>query len=87
LHDYNGLRLNTQDTKTNEGKGTTSLTPFEKIVQNINSLLLFNTQENLRYGDKSSSYSTSISHILNPATGKLRKKKPLFLFISFLKIG
>ena len=84
LHDYNGMRLNLADNKTNEGKGTTSLTAFEKIVQNINSLLLFNTQENLRYGDKSSSFSTSISHYVNAKTGKLEERKSIIPFESFI---
>jgi hypothetical protein len=84
LHDYNGMRLNLADNKTNEGKGTTSLTAFEKIVQNINSLLLFNTQENLRYGDKSSSFSTSISHYVNAKTGKLEERKSIISFESFI---
>jgi hypothetical protein len=83
LHDYNGMRLNLADNKTNEGKGTTSLTAFEKIVQNINSLLLFNTQENLRYGDKSSSFSTVISHYVNKS-GKLEERKAIIPFESFI---
>ena len=84
LQDYNGIKLNTGNSVANEGKSTTSLTPFEKLVQNINSLLLFNTQENLRYGDKSSSYSTSISHLLNPTTGKLEEKNSIIPLTSFV---
>jgi hypothetical protein len=84
LHDYNGMRLNASEGKANEGKQTTGLTAFEKIVQNINSLLLFNTQENLRYGDKSSSYSTMISHYLT-ANGKLEDAKDRKSIISFSK--
>lgn len=84
LHDYNGLRLNNNTSIVNEGSGTTSLTPFEKLVQNINSLLLENTQENLRYGDKSSSYSTKISHVYNPVTGKLEERDSIIPLISFI---
>ena len=75
LQDYNGLVLNLKTGTKNEGKTTTDLTDFEKLVQNFNTLLLFGVQEHLRYGDKSSSFATKISHIWNPVSKSLEDKK------------
>lgn len=75
LHDYNGLVLNLGTGVKNEGKTTTDLTDFEKLVQNFNTLLLYGVQEHLRYGDKSSSFATKLSHIWNPITKQLEDRK------------
>lgn len=83
LIDYNGLRVNEDNNTTNIGKTTTGLTVFEKVIQNISTLLLYNTQENLRYGDKSSSYSTLMSHYYNKDTGQLEKRESIIPFQDF----
>lgn len=74
LQDYNGITVDLKKGTKNEGKTTTGLTDFEKLVQNFNTLLLYGVQEHLRYGDKSSSYATHISHIYNPVTNQLENR-------------
>ena len=87
LQDYNGLRVNLKTGTTNPGKSTVRLTPFEKLIQNFNSLLTVGIQEHLRYGDKSSSFGTAISGIFNPLEKKITDSKlivPLEQFTSLI---
>lgn len=72
LNNYSGLKLNLGFSGTNEGRTTTGLSSFDKIIQNINSLLTKNVQEHLRYGDKSSAFGTSFSHILVLENGQYK---------------
>ena len=82
LQDYNGLRANLQTGATNPGKTTVRLTPFEKLIQNFNTLLLNGVQEHLRYGDKSSSFATFVSgYITNKVNGKINNKERLIIGI------
>ncbi len=56
LYNHNGLSINFgEDTK---GSKTTSLTRFEKLVQDIAPLLLSGNKEHIRYGDKTTSNGT-----------------------------
>lgn len=77
LESYAGIKLQGEKGVKNQGTNTTSLTAFEKLVQNINTLLLEGAQEHLRYGDKSSSFATRISHIYDPVSKQLEERKIL----------
>lgn len=71
LIDYNGLKDNRESGRgKNPGKVVSSLNRFEKFVQNLNSLLRVGVQENIRNGDKPSSFAIQISHHLD-SNGKL----------------
>jgi len=58
LYNHNGLEINFGN-ETKGGK-TTSLSRFEKLVQDIAPLLLSGNKEHIRYGDKTTSNGTEI---------------------------
>lgn len=75
LESYAGVKVQGKTGVQNEGKNTTSLSDFEKLAQNVITLLTNGVQEHLRYGDKASSFGTRISHIFNPLTNKIEKRE------------
>jgi hypothetical protein len=77
LESYAGIKIDAGKGVKNEGTNTTSLTAFEKLVQNINTMLLYGVQEHLRYGDKSSSFATRISHVYDPVSKQLEDRSIL----------
>ena len=60
---YAGLKVQFKGSQS-EGLNTTSLTGFDKFLQDFNSLLFNGLMEHIRYGDKSSSYGTKFDKFL-----------------------
>ena len=60
---YAGLKVQFKGSQS-EGLNTTSLTGFDKFLQDFNSLLFNGLMEHIRYGDKLSSYGTKFDKFL-----------------------
>lgn len=68
LENHDGMTVSIDDDFSEKGNKTASLSRFLKLVQDFSTLLISGHKEHIRYGDKTTSYSTltEFTHSVSP---------------------
>lgn len=76
---FMGLKITNEEGVASEGLNTTSTYVTDKLLMDINSLLTTGISENIRHGDKSSSFSVRVTSYLSLTNPELNKQKTRML--------